>query len=167
MDRRSFILGVGGTLGLVATGGVGAYVVTGGNNQSGDSAPKSREVSEDEIPEKIQAVQPLAKDFTTEITSHFDGKVFISKQAELIFQYESDAESRSSLDTEFSQIADVYGDVVKNGDHDPVTLSMIVGPVQGIVPEPSLTAYVNGEINKEAYLKTVEVTDVGTDSDGN
>jgi len=161
------MLGVGGTLGVVGTGGVGAYVITGGNNQSNDTASKSRQPDDDEIPEEIRRVRPLAKDFTSQITEHFDGKVFISKEAEIIFQYESNADSRSSLDTEFSQIADVYANVVIDGEHSPTTLSMIVGPVQGIVPEPSLTAYVNGGINKEAYLKTVEVTDVGTDSDSN
>lgn len=167
MKRRTLLIGVGTALASTAVGGTGAYVMMNDSESSDNSTPEPRQVEDGEIPAKIKEVQPLAKDFTTEITSHFTGKVFISKQAELIFQYESDAESRSSLDTEFSQIADVYADVVQNGDHDPVTLSMIVGPVQGIVPEPSLTAYVNGEINKEAYLKTVEVTDVGTDSDGN
>jgi len=93
--------------------------------------------------------------------------VYISDEGELVIEYRTNAEKEGELETEFAQIAKLYAETVMEGEYEPVTLSLIVGKVQGIVPEPALRAYVESDINQEAYLKTIEVTDVERNTPSN
>jgi len=154
-------------LSVVMTGaGAGTYMLL---NNGAEAKPTETQqpLNESEVPQKVKDVKPLAKAFIPEFKKHFDGKVYISDEGELVIEYRTNAEKEGELETEFAQIAKLYAETVMEGEYEPVTLSLIVGKVQGIVPEPALRAYVESDINQEAYLKTIEVTDVERNTPSN
>ncbi|WP_233357375.1 hypothetical protein [Halococcoides cellulosivorans] len=79
--------------------------------------------------------------------------------------YPTDAESVNALQTELNGIAAEYAAVVEESDEQPVTLTVVTAEVQAIVPESSLRAYLDGSIDEEAYLETIEVMDIDRPTD--
>ncbi|RYJ08511.1 hypothetical protein ELS19_18515 [Halogeometricum borinquense] len=152
MKRRTFITGAVG-VGVIAVGGTSAAYVF------DQSKENSKEKVAKDVPESVEEVKPLAEAFHKRISPHFDDvRVFISRDGEIVMEYTTNTKSQSALNTEFSQIAAEYADVA--ADYKPTTLSMVTGPVQGIVPVSSLKAYLRDDINKKAFLQTIQVTDV-------
>jgi len=161
IDRKQ-VVGFAIAAVLIAAGVfAGAMTVAGGNNDT--TAPNNttdRTVVENP-PAEVNASQPLAKAFYTRVNPRFDGShVYIRRDGSLVMQYNTSAGSPSALESELHRIAFEYATVVKNGEHQPKTLSIVTRKVKVIAPGPTVAAYANGTINKEAYLKTIEVTDI-------
>lgn len=155
MNRRTF-LAAGASASLLGLGGCSTSI-TGGNNTTPTATPADTPTPSNEVHE----AKPLAKAFLKRIRGEYENaSLSISKKGMLVLEFNSRAESGDGLKAEFKRIAGLYADVVKQGDHKPTTLLMVVGPVQGIVPEPTVRAYANGKIKRKGVLKTMEVTDV-------
>jgi glycine/D-amino acid oxidase-like deaminating enzyme len=152
MTRRTFI---GLTTIAAAGGGAAAAYSYGGNFQS-EAAPSS----DSEPPESVEKYRPLAADLYDELSEYYDQLGVYVREAEIAVEIRPDAESEDALVNEFKQIAELYANLIEREGHPAATLSIVAGKVQGVVPISSLRAYLNGEIDKKAYLKTVEVTDV-------
>lgn len=108
----------------------------------------------------VLEAKPSAKRLHKSVSAHFDDvRVLLSQDgAEVVVEYSTDAESASELETELHQIAQLYADSVEN-ESAARTLVVSVDNVQAVAPKPTVAAYVNGSINKEAYLETVEIID--------
>lgn len=155
LTRRNVLIGSGGLMTTVL-GGAGVWHVYGGNSQKPAENP----------PPEVEKTRPLAEKFHRQVVRHFpETGVYITPRGEIVMEYRSGAGSKDELRTEFNQIAKLYADVVKEG-FEPTTLSIITGRVQAIVPETSLRAYINDEINEKGFLETIEVTDVRRRTDG-
>ncbi|AWB28592.1 hypothetical protein HARCEL1_01625 [Halococcoides cellulosivorans] len=94
-----------------------------------------------------------------------NARVFISDDGTIAMDYPTDAESVNALQTELNGIAAEYAAVVEESDEQPVTLTVVTAEVQAIVPESSLRAYLDGSIDEEAYLETIEVMDIDRPTD--
>jgi hypothetical protein len=155
MKRRTFLVAAGVGAGGLVVGASGVVL-----SEVGSSDSDASETPAKDVPKAVKAVQPLAEAFHARITAHFESaRVFITQDATIAMEYATETETADSLRTEFNQIADVYAEVAAEG-HEPTTLSIVTGSVQGLVPESSLKAYLQGEINEDAYLETVEVMSV-------
>lgn len=162
MKRRELLLSAAGVSALGLGIGVGGVVVlTGDDGSSGSKTTSTRvERTVTNVPEKVAAVKPLAEEVTRKIGSRFDARVFITRDGELVMEYTTTAESKNELRTEFNRIASEYSGIVDDGNYDPTTLSIVTGQVQAVVPVSSLRAYLNDEINQDAFLETITVTDI-------
>lgn len=156
MKRRTLIASI-------ATVGVAGCI--GSENNGNDSVENDSSSNDteplEEIPEEVEAIQPLAQSFTETIHEHYaDARVFISTDAELAMEYSTSKESEDALESEIHQIADLYADVVDEIEQDGVTLSIITGQVQGIVPADTVNARVNGNLEQDAFHETIGITGV-------
>lgn len=147
------------TIAGIGVGAAGSSLL-GGNNSEPDTGNDTTRKPAQDVPETVEALTPLASDFNERVNEHFEATVYITDNAEIAVEYQSNAESKNEFQTEMYQIADLFATSVADGDYDAVTLTVVSGEVQAIAPEPTVTAYVNGEINKEAYLETIEVKGV-------
>lgn len=159
MNRRTF-LGAVGIAGVSVVGGAtgAAYALGDGN---GDSEPDGAKPDRPSTPsQSVKRARPLAEAFYKRLSEHFESKVYITQEGEIVAEYETNAERREELEAEFSQLAVLYAETISEGEYEPVTLSLVVDSVQGIVPVTSLRAYITDDINKKAFLKTIEVKSV-------
>ena len=157
MKRRTF-LAAGGALACTAVGASGAVLNNGAPATNAGTASPSTAAP---APETVTAVEPLATAFYDRIINQVaKARVFITQQGELALEYRTAAENVDALNTEFNQIAVEYADVVRAGEYDPVTLSIITDEVQAIVTKAALAAFIRGDLNREAYLETLEVTGI-------
>jgi hypothetical protein len=154
MKRRTFLGALGGT--SVAIGS-GLWVVTRGDDGTAEASPQPVE----NPPEKIEKVRPLAKAFKRRIMEHYpNSRVGISNTGTLGMEFSPDVDSAGELKTTLHRVALEYARVVESEEATPVTLSIVTGKVEAIVPKPSLTAYLDDDLNKKAFLQTVEVRDI-------
>lgn len=164
MNRRHFLTALGG-IGVTAVGGAGTVFLIGGNDPAAAESDGTNNTRNDtqtveDAPEAVAAAQPLAEAFHAHIHSYYDNvRVFITREGDIVMEYDTEATSGDELTTEFHQIAVEYADVVGD-EYEPNTLSIVADGVQAIVPEPTVDAHVSGDINQEAYLETIEVTGV-------
>lgn len=118
-----------------------------------------------DAPQEVRESQDLAEDLLIESSRHFNNvNVYISTEGEIALEYTTTADSPSEVETEMHQIAKLYAEQVEN-ESQARTLSIITGRVQAVVPRPTVEAYVRGDINEEAFLETVEITDVNRTDD--
>ncbi|ELZ06488.1 hypothetical protein C482_01680 [Natrialba chahannaoensis JCM 10990] len=150
MNRRAFIVAAGTTLFAGCS-----EINSDDNDEESNDEPQQVE----SVPAEVKTLQPLAKDLKVEVSAHYDSaRVFITSDGnELALDYVSSQESTDAVETELYQLADLYADVVINGDHDPTTLSIITSQVQAIVTEPALAAYVDDDLEQDAFFRTIEV----------
>lgn len=159
MNRRALLTAAGGS--LLAGGGVIGVSMIGGNKETANNTTSKENVT-DEAPQVVRNVQPLAATFRDHIDDYFDSvRVFITQNGEIVMQYSTTAETESALKSEMHRIAKEYATIVKEG-HQPVSLTIVTGKVQGIIPTAAIKAYVRGDINEEAYHETLQVTGIET-----
>jgi len=117
-------------------------------------------VTDDPTDEAEQAL-PLASAFGSNLTEYYEETdVYVTQDGGIILMYETTAETSSELETELHQIAVEYARIADRVSADPSTLLIVVDEVQAVVPEPTVTAHVNGTIDQDAFLETIEVTSV-------
>jgi len=111
-------------------------------------------VTESDLPEGSNL--ELARSFAKEIKTYFpSASIYITDDATVAMRYETDTESKSELETELYTIADKFASHAS--EHGSDTLTILVDKVQMIVPEPTVKAYTEDEINQEAFFKTLEI----------
>lgn len=165
LSRRRFVgllAGVGVT-GAVVGGGV-AYTV-GGNDHT--AAPTPTPTPTPATPAAtvtpsaaVNAVKPLAGAFYERVASQFDDvRVFVSQDAEVVMRYTSSATDGDALRAEFHQIAVAYARAVREtvGASEAVSLTLVVGPARAIVTGAAAGAFARGDLQRDAYLETIEV----------
>lgn len=146
-----------GAIGCAGLGGVGVGSLLVRNNNMGWS---ERTVPDNKLSSEVRAIKPLARDFTTTIQKHYEADVYITRAAELIMEYQSNEQSADGLMSEFGQIARLFAKTVKSGEYQPVSLTIVVGKVQAIVPQPAVAAYIDDRLNEKAFMQTIEVTGI-------
>lgn len=146
LARREFLVGGGVSLAGVA-GGILLHL-----DQNGQEAGGS-------VPAAAKTKRPVAISVHEQIAPHFQESAVYVISDGIAFEYASTAGSPDDLTREIHTIADKYAEIIRENDHEPLTLTIVTSEVQAIVPESSLRAYVNDEINKEAYHETIEITD--------
>ena len=154
MNRRTLLASAGGVTTVLAGGAI--WNLTGGDK------PDSTTNESTEIPPSVQEVKPLAQSFHEHIRQYFsDARVFIRPETgEIVMEYDPSADSGDELNTQLHQIATEYATVAEDSSVRPPTFSIIADSVQAIVSETVVNAYLDGDINEDAYLETIEVTDV-------
>lgn len=162
MNRDTkFLLGVLITLSVFAL--IGLVVVSGGNGTSPqqDQSP----VNDTTVSEEVEDVYPLALELDMQMNGYFnDVEVYVSNEGEIAMRYRTNAEAGEELKKEMQRIAVEYASISNETSVNPPTLSIISGNVQMVVPEPTVKSYTNGDINKEAFIKTLEVIKVENNS---
>lgn len=157
-EKLILVLGIAIAVGIVLTGVVVNEVM--GSNKTAENNQDKKEFVED-VPESVNKSRPLAEDFYMDIREHFDDvRVFIKQDGEIVMEYSTTADSGEQVKTEIHQIANEYAKLVKEKNYTGRTLSIVVGQVQGVVPNATVRAYAQGEINQEAFLETIGVTTV-------
>ncbi|WP_382274475.1 hypothetical protein [Halovivax cerinus] len=113
------------------------------------------------VPNSVVAARPLAADYYRAVTNHSDdARVFVTRDGEIVMEYSTHSETADELETELHLFADLFVDVVAEGEYDPVTISIITGTVEAIATEPAIEAYVSGDLEKAAFFETVEILGV-------
>lgn len=116
-----------------------------------------------DVPGNVSSAKTVGVTLYDETVNLFDSvRVFISQDGEIALHYQTQQETPEAVESELFRIADLYADVVQN-ESQATTLSIVTGEVQAVVPESSLRAHIDGKINREAFLETVEI--IGVDSD--
>jgi len=166
LSRRSFV-----------KGGVGSFVGTSFMMLSGcggfstdqpeetpsetDSTPEGKVLTGDDIPMEIQKVKDLAtalkRDAEASEYPFKEIRIFIKKDAsQIVFNYISQSKESNEFQMEFEKIALMYADLASEYD-DPPSLLIRLGKVEGVVSKHSVKAYNNGNLEKDAFLKTIAI----------
>lgn len=167
MRRRTYLTSIVGVAGALA--GCSSRPTTSEvDDQESDSEPASESVPDDEVPAAVAETQPLAEELHAAVREHYDeASVWINESGDTIaLEYTSTKETVEALETELHQITQLYVDVVERGDHDPVTLSIVMGEVQAVVTRDATVAYIEGKLQEEAFYETIQITDVKRDGSG-
>ena len=132
---------------------------SGGNNSS-----LGGEKAGEDPPEAVKASEPLAKAFLKrmENSSIKNPRVFVWKDGSIFLLYDTQAKNEPELETEIHNLAKEFAMVVRKSGEPAKTLSIVTDRVKAIVPRPTVKAYVNDEIETEAYLETITITDAET-----
>ena len=135
-------------------------------SQSAAEEPEEPENPPETPPEDVNESQTLATAFYKNVTKYQpDARVFIEPTGEIAVEYTTEAESAEDVEQEMYGIADEYARTVNATGEPPKTLTIITGGVKATVPRPTVGAYANGTIDKNAYIETIEVGNVNrTDS---
>lgn len=158
MNRRSFLTMTAVGVGSAAVGGTAMWLAAGNGNTDPDAHTTE---SAENAPGAVQDSRPLAEAFHAHITEYYpDARLFIRNNGALMMEYSTDAGAGEELQSELHQIANEFASVVKEKDFAAKTFSAITSKVEAIAVESAVRAYVNGEINQNAYLETVEVMQV-------
>lgn len=152
MRRRKFLAAAGG-LGLIGAAGC----VEEEDDLEEDMQTEKRPTVTN-APEPVKAVKPLAVAFHKRISEYYpDVRLFISPDEAIItIEIAPNATSAEELTQEFNRLALEFVATIKEGDFDPATLSVVASDVRAFIVESAVRAHVNGEINEEAFLKTIE-----------
>lgn len=157
--KAIIIVGVAFTFAAFTIG----YFAAGSPSDSVDDG-QSEKIPESEAPEDVRSSLEIAEDVQIEMSQHFEGvTTYISSTGEIAMQYKTTADSPEGLKAELHRISNRYAQIVDN-ESRARTLSIITGSVQAVATKPAVQAHVRGDINKEAYLKTIEITDVNRTS---
>lgn len=147
MKRRGFIAT---TVGIATAG----CLSRSNNNKNIPQGQTSN--NKEEIPESVVSLKPLAEGFARRLYEHYPhSSVSIGTENNIIVNLK--IEENVDLRTEINKVAKLFADTVKEGNHEPASLDIVSGEVHAMVVEPNVRYYVNGDINQEAYLKTIEI----------
>lgn len=136
----------------------------GENNDQSQNQPEMDSDRPTTVPEDVERIRPLMEDVAKAIHQYYPkARIFANKDAELYMEYETDKETPSAVETELHQIADLYVEAV--GDHDPVTFTIVTGRVQAVVPANTAELYLNGDLEKDAFHKTIGIASVERNAD--
>jgi len=116
----------------------------------------------EQVPEEVETIRPLAFDFQSHISEYYpESTVGISPDGEfIVFEYETSEESSEALQTEYSRIAEEYASTVEQSNVNATNLSIVTGEVQAVVPSFSVSSYIAGDIDQNAFHQTIEITGV-------
>lgn len=105
--------------------------------------------------------QLMAMSFRQEIQQYQDNvRVLVSPDGqEILVTYESDATSPDQLHSQMTQIALMYAEGLENAS-DSRTLSIVVDKTQMVALQPVVEDYANGDLQRDAFLEMLRVTDV-------
>lgn len=156
LSRRKLLATAGGATAAIGIGGVATYAVV--NDDDGDSPVQAAE----DVPEAAEASKPLARAFYEHITEYVPtARVFVRGDGDISMTYDAQAEGIDDASAFFHNVAKEYALVIERGEHDPVTLTVIGESLKALVPEPTVRARLNGEINEKAFLETISVMERG------
>lgn len=156
MNRRDFLFG-GGVVAAGAVGGVSLFVAGSDDAAATDDETVESDDFVEDAPDAVEASQPLAEAFHAHITQYYpDAQVLIRPDGGVVMKYETDAKGSDELTAELHRLANEYANVVKDG-YEPKTFDIVTSQVRAIAVKPTVKAYTTGEINKEAYLETIEI----------
>jgi len=111
----------------------------------------------EDAPASVEEKEKLATEFYKEVDNYYNNvRVFINKGGGIALEYETKSSSGDGLEKEINRVASLYIDIAKE-QNKSATLSIIVDKVQAIVPGPSVSAYVSGDLEKNAAMETIEV----------
>lgn len=165
MNRRTFITTIGaGTAALAGCSNRPALsdVNADADEDEDEDADGGERVAEDEVPQAVREVRPLAKDFHSVVHGRYnDVSVWINQAGDMIaMEYMTEQTSAEGLQTELREIAELYANVVRDADHEPVTLSIIMDRIRAMAAPAPVEQYAAGELEREAFHETVEVTGI-------
>jgi len=141
---------------------VGAIVITGGVADTADDTSES--TMDGEMAEQEHSFDngtlSLAEEVDVSIGEYYiDSSTYLSEGDEIAFVYESRASSSDEVETEIHTIAAEFADIAAS-KNTATTLTIVVGEIQAIVPEPVVNAYVDDRLEQDALLEAIEVTDI-------
>jgi len=155
LSRRKFLAGIG-TGAVCTVAGVSQAV---GGNFGSDDEPEP--VPNTDLSPQVRSVRPLAGDFAQKITQHYKGvSIYLTRSGEVLMEYSTSESTSEGLQAEFGRISKLFASTVEGGDHPATSLTVVVGEVQAVVPEPAVKAYVDERLNDKAYLETIEVRSI-------
>lgn len=162
--NRNHVLVIGVALLVISVGFVSAvWVETSGFNS--DQSTNSVETVTD-APEEVENVRPLASAFYERITEYYpEARVFITTDGQIVMEFSPEADSGEGVQREMMQIAMEYTAEVNETGYDAVTLSIVTGQVEAVVPEPTAQEHASGNLTDEAFTETIEVRSVATETE--
>lgn len=153
MKRRTIIT-------ALSTVAIGSIAGCSGVNVERDQ-PTSESVPPAEVQEKIdsEANMKLARAFAGELKPQLKNfSVYITNTREIAADYDTTQETASGLEKELYNIAEVFAE--KADQHGSESLTVNVDQVQMFVPVSSVQAFVDDNLNTEAFLETVQIMGV-------
>lgn len=151
MNTKSVL--VGAVIALLVVGGIGGvlYGVTQMDNQ-----PTRQTVDESNVSQRVLDSKPgagaLKESFVNEY--QYENSVRIKQDGNLLLLYSSSAANGNQLKTEMKQVALLYAEVAANNP-EVGALTIRANGVTLTVPADSAIAHGNGDINEEAFFKTI------------
>lgn len=161
VSRRQVLAAAAGAASLSVAGCASQNVF---DDAAAAAAPNRTAVNESELPDAARGSVDLARAFARAAKQRVpsvhstDSNAYVAEDGHIVLQYVTQAESASALEAEFESFADVYADVVEQGDHDPASLYVTTGDVHALVLGPSVEDYVAGDIDKRGYHELIKVT---------
>ena len=153
MDYKS--VAVGAMVALLVVGGIGGVIF--GVTQMDDSPINQTEaVNESEVPQQVIDSKPGAVALKEAFMSEYDNKhnVSIQPDGNLVLSYSSEAQNGNQLKSEMRQVALLYTDVA--AEHPEAgSLTIYANGAVLTIPVNSAQAHGNGDIDEEAFFKTV------------
>jgi len=168
LTRRQFI---GGTVTATTIGLAGCSSSNSPNNTTAPTNETDNSeqefVSEENAPEKVVESKPLAEDVYTRLNEFYDDPtVQIRRSGEIVVVINNpNSESPDGIEREIKQIAKEYLRVVRDGEYEGETFTVVIGQVSGVLPQPAVRAYAKGELEQDATLETLGYLPVERASD--
>jgi uncharacterized iron-regulated membrane protein len=171
MDNKSLLVGVViTTLLFTSIGGVvfGYSQMQNANNQAEPtqaatptSTATPEPVDESNVSQDVLDSKPGATALKQNFQSknQYESRVFIQRDGQVVLSYTSDASGGTELKSEMKEIALLYADVAADNPNTGA-LTIRANGVLLTVPADSAIAHGNGDINEEAYFKTVRFDSV-------
>jgi hypothetical protein len=126
------------------------------NSPAPDQQTEQPTVNESEVPQQVLDSKPGAVAMKEAFINEYDNQNNVSIQSDgnLVLQYSSTAQNGNQLKDEMKQVALLYADVAAENPNTG-SLTIYANGVMLTVPADSAQAHGNGNINEEAFFKTV------------
>lgn len=159
----------------VGIGGLvtGASTVGSETNQDvsdGSETLTERQSTVQNPPEAVNNSKPQAQELLKKASErgYQNVEVYIQKDGSIVVRYDTQSEGNTQLKNEMQQLALMFAEI----DGNPASLTVVTNGIQAIVPEPSVVAYRNDNLDEEAFKETIAYRNNGddqteTDQDGN
>lgn len=158
MQRRTLLTSLGsiGTVGLA-----GCTAFDAGSDWEPGTAQEPVEqnpelVDKESVPESVIDVEPLMKSVAETVHEYYpDSSIYVNQQGEIYMDYTTSKSTPEGVEAEMHQIADLYAEAARG--YDPVTFTIVTGEISMIVPQNTVEMYINDELDKEAFHKTLGI----------
>jgi len=152
MDNKSVIVGI--VITLLVVGGIGGVMFGVSQSEETEQTDTPEPVNQSEVPQEVIDSKPGAVAMKEAFTNEYDNHVSITSDGNLVVRYSSTAQNGNQLKDEMKQVALLYTDVA--AEHPEVgSLTIYANGVILTVPANSAQAHGNGDIDEEAFFKTV------------
>jgi hypothetical protein len=151
MNRRTLLTTVA-TVSIATAGCVGESSSQEEQEEQEPDRPEGIDTSK--LPDDVSDSVPLLESFAVDISQYYpDSRVYISRDAEIYFEYTSSKSTANELKTEIHQIADVYINSAEG--HEARTLTILTLGVKAVVPQVTAQKRLDGNLEKDAFHETI------------